>query len=241
MPREKYEAIYRDLREKIEDETYAYGDFLPSENQMTEEYGCSRNTVRRALARLAQEGCVQPQHGRGVRVIYSKTAPAEFTIGGIESFAETAARNKLNTTTRVDLLTDLVCDERLARRTSFPVGSDLIYVRRIRLLDGVAAILDTNVFLKEVTGPLTEEIAVTSIYHHLEDKVGVKITTGRRCITAERATQADMRLLDLGDYDFVSVVTGQTFDQKGRMFEYTQSRHRPDYFAFYDTAVRKTP
>lgn len=239
MPKEKYEAIYRDLREKIEDETYAYGEFLPSENQLTEEYSCSRNTVRRALARLTQEGCIQPQHGRGVRVIYSPVPPAEFIIGGIESFAETAERNHLQTETHVDALTDLTCDERLSRRTGFPVGSELIYVRRVRFLDGVAAILDTNVFLREVTGPLTTSVAASSIYRYLEQDLGIKITTSRRRITSERATQADMRYLDLDDFDFVSVVTGQTFDQKGRMFEYTQSRHRPDYFAFYDTAVRK--
>ena len=239
MPKEKYDAIYRDLREKITDETYAYGEFLPSENQMTALYSCSRNTVRRALGQLTQEGYIQPQHGRGVRVIYSKASPAEFTIGGIESFAETAARNHLNVQTHVEAITDLVVDERMMKRTGFPVGSDVIYVRRIRLLDGVAAILDTSVFLREVTGSISEKTAAASIYSYLEGDVGIKITTGRRCITAERATQADTRFLDLADYDFVSVVTSQIFDQKGRMFEYNQSRHRPDYFAFYDTAVRR--
>ena len=34
-------------------------------------------------------------------------------------------------------------------------------------------------------------------------------------------------------------MTGQTFNDDGLMFEYTQSRHRPDYFSFQTTATRK--
>ena len=35
-------------------------------------------------------------------------------------------------------------------------------------------------------------------------------------------------------------VSSQTYNSDGIMFEYTQSRHRPDYFRFQDNAVRKT-
>lgn len=45
--------------------------------------------------------------------------------------------------------------------------------------------------------------------------------------------------MDLQDYDFVAVVTSRTFNDKGIQFEWTQARHRPDYFVFYDTAVRR--
>lgn len=37
----------------------------------------------------------------------------------------------------------------------------------------------------------------------------------------------------------LAVITSQTFHADGVMFEYTQSRHRPDYFCFQDTATRK--
>ena len=49
------------------------------------------------------------------------------------------------------------------------------------------------------------------------------------------------RILELKDFDFLAVVTSQTFNADGVMFEYTQSRHRPDYFCFQDTAVRRKP
>ena len=45
--------------------------------------------------------------------------------------------------------------------------------------------------------------------------------------------------LNVKDYNCVAVVSSQTYNSDGVMFEYTQSRHRPDYFQFQDIAVRK--
>ena len=90
MPKSKFEQIYKDLKEKIESGDYAYQDLLPSENTMVSIYNCSRNTIRRALSKLTEQGYVQPLHGKGVRVIYQPIDQAAFTIGGIESFKESA-------------------------------------------------------------------------------------------------------------------------------------------------------
>lgn len=67
----------------------------------------------------------------------------------------------------------------------------------------------------------------------------MQIVTSKRLITVEHATSLDKELLDLGDYNCLAVVSGQTFNADGVMFEYTQSRHQPDYFSFYDTATRR--
>jgi len=54
-------------------------------------------------------------------------------------------------------------------------------------------------------------------------------------------TEIDEKYLKMNalDYNCVAVVSSQTFNSSGVLFEYTQSRHRPDYFRFYDNAVRK--
>jgi GntR family trehalose operon transcriptional repressor len=85
---------------------------------------------------------------------------------------------------------------------------------------------------------LTREIAAQSVYEHIERTLGMRIATSKRTVTVERITKEDERLLDVDDFDFLAVVSGQTFNGNGLMFEYTQSRHRPDYFTFHTTAVR---
>lgn len=239
MPKAKFEKIYKDLKEKIESQDYPYQGLLPSENTMVDIYGCSRNTIRRAVSMLADEGYVQPLHGKGVRIIYQPVAKAAFTVGGIESFKESAARNHKKAGTKVVQFAEITSDERIFAKTGFPVGSPLYYVQRVRYLDGKPLIFDINMFLQTVVKDLTPAIAASSIYEYLENTLGVQIVTSKRKMTAERTTQIDEKYLELNDYDFLAVITSQTFDSNGILFEYTQSRHRPDYFCFQDTAVRK--
>ena len=235
-----YDAIFRDIRDNIENGTYPYQSFLPSESQLVQAYGCSHNTLRRALALLRDQGYVQPIHGKGVRVIYQPVERASFTVGGIESFAETSARNHFAYTTEVKAFENVTADERVAAATGYAAGEKLVYVERVRRLNGVAAILDRSYFLAQQVPGLTAEIAGRSIYNYLEQELGCIVAMGKRVITVERATQHDEKLLDLEGRDYVAVMTTQAFNAQGIMFECTQSRHRPDMFCFRDTAVRST-
>ena len=112
-------------------------------------------------------------------------------------------------------------------------------VQRVRYLDGKALILDINYFLREFVPGLTPEIAANSIYDYIENTLGMQIITSKRRITVEHATARDEKLLDMGTYGCVVVVMNQTFNAAGLLFEYTQSRHQPDYFCFQDIATRK--
>ena len=239
MPKAKYEGIYHSIKKRIEAQDYPYQSLLPSENTLIEEYACSRNTVRRALAELVADGYVQTMQGRGVRVIYQPVGKTTFTIGGIETFQETANRNHLQAVTRVIRFETITATEQFAAESGFSEGDELWAVQRVRYLDGKALILDINYFLKEFVPGLTEEIASHSIYDFIENVLGMQIITSKRRITVEHATVRDEKLLDMDGYDCVAVVVNQTFNSDGLLFEYTQSRHQPDYFCFQDIATRK--
>lgn len=239
LPKSKFDEIYRDLKQKVEQGEYLYGELLPSENALIGVYDCSRNTVRRALAGLVEDGYVQSVHGKGVQVIYQPVDKTTFTVGGIESFKETSRRNNLRPVTKVVRFETVIADEHLARISNFPLGSELLWIERVRVMDGKALILDVNYFLKELVPGLTAGIAADSIYAYLEHQLGMQIVTSKRRITVERADDTDRRYVDLDGYDCLAVVTSNTFNSDGVMFEYTQSRHHPEHFSFQDTASRK--
>ena len=239
MPKSKFELIYKDLKQKIESQEYRYQDLLPSENTMVDIYGCSRNTIRRAIGILAEHGYVQSLHGKGVQVIYQPVKQTAFLIGGIESFKETARRNCFNSRTEVILFSEITADRRLSQKTGFISGSELYFIQRVRYLDGKALIFDINIFLRSAVPGLTREIAAESIYDYIENRLGMQIVTSKRQMTVERATPVDEKYLELDDYNSLAVVTGQTYNADGIMFEYTQSRHHPDFFCFQDIATRK--
>ena len=239
MPASKYELIYRSIKSDIEGGKYAQGDFLPSENEYVKRFRCSRNTIRRALAILAQEGYILARHGAGVQVIYQKDYVNLFSVGGIESLAEASQRNNKKLRTKIILFRKIVCDEDLSMMTGFDEGVELFHILRQRIIGSEAIILDENYFLASEMPGLTKEIASKSVYHYLEDELGMTITNSRRRVTAEKATPQDEKYMDLSSLHFVLTVTGQVFNTKGIMFEYTQSRHRPDRVCFIESAVRQ--
>lgn len=63
-----YSRLENELRQDILSNRLSGGDALPTENELAESYGISRNSVRRALADLAAEGLVNKVHGSGTFV-----------------------------------------------------------------------------------------------------------------------------------------------------------------------------
>ncbi len=131
-----WQGIYTDIKGDILEGTYPFQSFLPSEAQLVQKYECSHNTLRRALTALADEGLVQPIHGKGVRVIWRPRSRALFEVGGIETYDESIRRLELDSETKVTLFEQVKATEKAAHRTGFEVGSVLIHLERVRSIAG---------------------------------------------------------------------------------------------------------
>lgn len=239
MPQQKFGQIYSVLKQRIESGSYQVGLLLPSENTLIAEFGCSRNTVRRAISELVRDGYVQTRQGRGVCNIFQPIEQASYTMGTIESFRETAIRTGQNSTTRVVAFSRCVADEDIALQTGFPVGTELFSLYRVHDLDGSPILLNISYLRVSCMPDLTAEIAGGSLYRYLEEELGMVIVTSKRTITVELATPLDRHWLELGKYNCLAVVSNQVYNSHGIMFEYTQSRHLPSIFRFQDNAVRR--
>ena len=83
----KYRLLADAIRNEILSGNYKPGDKLSSENEMSEKFAYSRQTVRQALAILEQEGIVRRQKGSGTYVtIPSKKESATKNIGVITTY-----------------------------------------------------------------------------------------------------------------------------------------------------------
>ena len=241
MPKSKYNDIYIDLKEKIENNHFKYSEMLPVENELIKNYECSRNTLRRAVAILVNEGYLQTMQGKGVRNIYQKLSQKSFKLDTIESFKESALRTSKSSFNKVILFTQVTCSENLSTRSGFKEGDELYYIQRVHYMDDKALILNHNYFLKSAVGDLNIDIAKNSIYEYLENTLSMKIVNTKRTITVEKVDEIDEKYLNLNldEYNCLAVVSSFTYNSDGVMFEYTVSKHRPDCFCFVDNAVRK--
>jgi DNA-binding GntR family transcriptional regulator len=72
-----YKDITAALRGRIASGEFAPGAALPSESALCTEYGVARNTLRRALDQLADEGLIAVRPGRGRIVVETGNATTQ--------------------------------------------------------------------------------------------------------------------------------------------------------------------
>ncbi|GAA3548114.1 amidohydrolase family protein [Zobellella aerophila] len=68
-PRQLSAEVADQLEREIRDGNIGVGDKLPTEQQLTQAFGVSRNVVREAIARLKSEGFVETRQGVGAFVV----------------------------------------------------------------------------------------------------------------------------------------------------------------------------
>ena len=82
----KYLNIYNELMNLIEKGEISPGEKLPSENELMDIYNVSRDTVRKALELLENNGYIHKIKGKGSFVL--DINKFDFPITGIVSFKE---------------------------------------------------------------------------------------------------------------------------------------------------------
>ncbi|MBA4602018.1 trehalose operon repressor [Thermoactinomyces mirandus] len=231
-----YLSIYRELAQQIEKGKWKTGGKLPSEKELSEHYGTSRETVRKALNLLSQNGYIQKIKGKGSFVLGFNRY--DFPVSGLVGFKELLSKTKKSWKTYIHVLKPAISDPCISSQLGLKRPEPIWEVVRVREIDGEKIILDKDYFRQEYVPVLTEDVCKDSIYEYLEKKCSLPISFAKKVITIERMTEEDRQLLDHQEESYVAVVRNYVFLEDNTLFQYTESRHRPDKFRFVDFARR---
>ncbi|KRL84744.1 trehalose operon transcriptional repressor [Ligilactobacillus apodemi DSM 16634 = JCM 16172] len=231
----KHEMIAQDLAEKIKHQQFLPGDFLPSEKQLCELYGTSRETTRKALNHLAELGLIQKLKGKGSLVL--DIQKYTFPISGITSFQE------LNDSLGLHAQTKVLQQKTGAAPKYFgqtPIeAKKAIFIERLRIIDQQPAVLDQDYLLDPPITVLPKDVAQHSLYAYLENELGLEIDYATKEITVEQVEPAIAEKLALKANEPAVVVRSLSYLADTTPFQLTTSYHRPDKFKFIDFARRK--
>lgn len=231
----KYQMIYQDLLDKIKQRVIQPNTYLPSENELMKQYDASRDTVRKALNLLLQNGYIQKNKGKGSLVLDMDRIA--FPVSGVTSFKELQKTLHADVETIVNMFLEEEIPNELKEDLYMDSGK-IYHIERIRKIDGEKVILDTDYLNGKVVNGLKIEHAQNSLYEYIEKDLGLKISFARKEITVVKATQREKQLLDMLDYDLLVCVKSYTYLEDATLFQYTISKHRPDKFRFVDFARR---
>ncbi|UQS81892.1 trehalose operon repressor [Bombilactobacillus folatiphilus] len=232
----KINFIFNKLKHQIIHQIYPPNSLLPSENKLTQQYQVSRDTVRKALQLLQNQGYIQKQKGRGSIVLTQPKYP--LSVSGIISYQEFTEKLHLDNQTQLISIekTTLPTDEFISLGGVEPL--DVIAVKRVRWIENRARILDIDYLNATVIPHISKQVAQTSLYQYIEQELELKISYAQKEITVAQSTQQDQQYLDLKPHEPVAVVKSITNLADTTPFQYTISRHCAFEFRFQDFARR---
>ncbi len=136
---EKYRQIYNDILERLRNGEFDHDNkLLPSDQQLVMKYKTSRETVRKAMKLLADEGYVQRLRGKGTIAIERRQFL--FPVAEIKSYQELVDEAHLESKTTVLSISQSAVPEWLG-----PVNDTLTWrVVRLREVENEPDVIDND-------------------------------------------------------------------------------------------------
>lgn len=219
-----HRQLYLTLKQQIVTGFYREGDRLPKQEALSEQFGVSRITVRRALADLQAEGLVQNEQGVGSFVQALKhPPPAAVSLSYLEGLERTVRETDV-TVVQVEMARPPLS---VASMLQVNEGAEALHVVRIRSRNGTPLML-LDAWMPPQFQPRVSPSALKErpLYQLL---IGDDIALGEviQEIAAEMADPGVARHLDVEVNAPILRITRLVHDSRQAPFQYLQIRSSP--------------
>jgi GntR family transcriptional regulator len=204
---------------------------LPSESELCQEYSVGRNTVRHAISELVNDGILRTVPGVGTFVVDTRLdKTAEYLFG----FSQEMQFLGKEITSQVIDATIIPADAFLSRRLQIQLGAEVVFLNRVRQMDGEPTAIERSYLPHELCpGILEYDFSEKSLYETLSTVYDKRLDHAEQVIEASLATPEVSELLGLTPPAVVFVFRRETRMASGQVVEYVDSELRADRFRFY--------
>ena len=233
MAEPMYRQIARDLRQQIESGALPPGEKLPTEQQLSEKYQASRNTIRDAIKWLTSRALVETRPGQGTFVakrltpfVTTLSADQETGLGGGEgraAFSEVEARGRKAEASQPKVEIHSASGN-VRARLRVPEGTQVVSRRQERFIDDTPWSLQTTYYPLELVtrgavALLTPADIPGGAIVYLQETLGLVQVGYRDRILVRPPHEDESRFFGLPDDGRISVVslmrTGYRAGEKG--------------------------
>jgi DNA-binding GntR family transcriptional regulator len=222
----QYRRIEQALRERIA--TLHPGDRLPSDAELTIEFAVSRMTARNAMQRLAEDGLIDRQPGRGSFVA---NPPGHRRANRLMTFTQEMLRRGQTPSSRVLDRSVRPSIDTEAVALGITAGAPVVHLRRLRCADDRPIAIETTVLVGACADAVMAADLTNGSLHEALTRAGFALRRGTGTIAAAAATADDAALLAMRAGAPLLVERRVIADSHGRPIEATESRYPADRYA----------
>jgi GntR family transcriptional regulator len=150
-----YHQLELILKENIESGVWNENERIPSEHDLSKQYGVSRVTVRAVLTKFVNDGILYRIQGKGTYVSAQKIVTSNVSYIGIREQLETLG---FNTTTKVIQIGTIHANSSIRKKLSLnPENEDVIFIERVRFVNDIPFSLHRSYIPKSIGANIDEE------------------------------------------------------------------------------------
>ncbi len=227
--------LYFQLKELIVEEIksgqYPVDSLIPTEKELSEQFGISRTTVRQAVTELVQEGWLYRIKSKGTFIARQKLK--QDFLQRLETFRDQMKRLGLEPSTEVLDCRVTKASHEVAENLQIEEGEQVIYLFRRRFGDKEPVVtvetylpFDKCGFLKD------QDFEKVSLYDGLSAREETRIFSAKRLVEAVEANNEDVRYLHVRKGSPIQLVHTVSVNKADVALEYSIARYRGDASSF---------
>jgi GntR family transcriptional regulator len=231
LPLPRYHQIYLVLREQLAEGRFDVAKPIPGELDLAQTFGVSRVTMRSALDRLAEEGLIVRQRGRGT-FARAGVAPPPPVRANLSGLLENLLAMGLKTRVELVELGTIAAPAEVADALRIEAGTPVQKAIRVRSYRS-GPLSHITTFVPEAIARAfgRKELAAKPMLQLLEES-GVKVSGADQTITAKLADHAVAPRLEVDLGAPLLAVTRVVYGEDHRPVQLLRGLYRPDRYEY---------
>ena len=227
-PKPLYQQFYDVVEEKISSGEWKPNDKIPSENQLSNQYGLSRMTVRSVLLDLVKEEKLYRVQGKGTYVAQKKIEAQSLHYVGVREQLEQMG---YEVTTKTLESRIVPCDRNVAKHLEIEEGTPVFMIRRLRSIkDGPVSIHVSYIPERYSAGLTPEILEQEQLCVLMNQNYGLQRKHVSETLESAAADTEEAKLLQVKKGHPLLLLKDQLFSEDGSPYEYTKVVFRGDKF-----------
>jgi len=232
-----YAQVEAVLAAGIADGSYPPGTRLPNEETLIERFGVSRTTIQKTVQNLISRGLIEIRRGKGTFVIQPRITQELTELSGFVEDMHALGRNP---TARVLDQQVMPANETVARRLALAVGTLVVRIQRVRLVDGMPLSFDETWLPRELGEKvISNNLETEPIFSLLERKYDTPLVEAEYRLEATSAVAAVAQALGIDPGSPIFLIERTSYSARHQPVDYEKLHYRGDQIQFVTRLARR--